>query len=144
MQQGRHRAVSAQPNRRKVLIVEDEPSIRNVLYVLLAALGCDGDVASGAEEALTRIQQESFDAVLLDLRCSELPAEEMVAQIKELRPNLVGRVLVITGDVTDPRTLEVIERNCLPHVSRNRVIEELWTRLRNLLGFSRSPADPAS
>ena len=136
--------MSAQPNRRKVLIVEDEPSIRNVLYVLLAALGCDGDVASGAEEALTRIQQESFDAVLLDLRCSELPAEEMVAQIKELRPNLVGRVLVITGDVTDPRTLEVIERNCLPHVSRNRVIEELWTRLRNLLGFSRSPADPAS
>ena len=136
--------MSPQAPRRKVLIVEDEPSIRNVLYVLLAGLGCDGDVASGGKMALSMIRQESFDAVLLDLRCSQLPAEEMVAQIKELRPNLVGRVLVITGEVTDPRTLEVIERNCLPHVPRNRVIEELWERLRNLLGLSRSPADSAS
>jgi two-component system response regulator PilR (NtrC family) len=136
--------MTPQVHRRKVLIVEDEPSIRNILYVLLADLGCDGDVASGSRMALSMIRQESFDAVLLDLRCSQLPAEEMVAQIRELRPNLVGRVLVITGEVTDPRTLEMIERNCLPHVPRNRVIEELWERLRNLLGFSRSPADSAS
>lgn len=118
--------------------------MRNVLYVLLAGLGCDGDVATGAKMALSMIQQGSFDAVLLDLRCSELPAEEVVAQIKELRPNLVGRVLVITGEVADSRTLEVIERNCLPHVPRNRLREELWERLRSLLGLSRSPADSAS
>jgi CheY-like chemotaxis protein len=132
------------PIRRKVLIVEDQPAIRNVLYVLLAGLGCDGDVATGAKMALSMIQQEKFDAVLLDLRCSEMPAEEVVAKIKSLRPNLVGRVLVITGEVTDPQTLEVIERNCLPHVPRNRVAEELWERLRSLLGLSRSPADSSS
>jgi DNA-binding response OmpR family regulator len=136
--------MTREPLRRKVLIVEDQPSIRNVLYVLLAALGCDSDVASDAKMALSMIQEGSFDGVLLDLRCSELPAEEMVAQIKELRPNLIGRVLVITGEVTDPRTLEVIERHCLPHVPRNRVTEELWGRLRSLLGLSRSPADSAS
>lgn len=136
--------MSAQRHRRKVLIVEDEPSIRNILYVLLAGIGCEGDVASGGRMALSMIRQESFDAVLLDLRCSHLPAEEMVAQIKELRPNLVGRVLVITGEVTDPRMLDMFERHCLPHVSANHIIEELWDRLRDLLGLSRSPADSAS
>jgi len=133
-----------QSPRRKILIVEDEPAIRNVIYALLAALGCDGDVAYGGQMALSMIQKESFDAVLLDLRCSQLPAEEMVAQIKELRPNLVGRVLVITGEVTDPRTLEVIERHCLPHVSEDRVLDELWGRLRSLLGLSGSPAGSTS
>jgi two-component system response regulator PilR (NtrC family) len=136
--------MTGEPLRRKVLIVEDQPSIRNVLYVLLAGLGCDSDVATNAGMALSMIQEARFDAILLDLRCSELPAEEMVSQIKELRPNLVGRVLVITGEVTDPKTLEVIERNCLPHVSRSQITEDLWTLLRSMLGLSRSPADSAS
>lgn len=135
--------MSCPHHHRKVLIV-DEPSILNVLLVLLAHLGCDSDVTSGAEMALSMIRQESYDAVLLDLRCSHLPAEEMVEKIKELRPNLLGRVLVITGEVTDPRTLEVIERNCLLHVSEKRLMEELWRLLRNLLGFSGSPADFAA
>jgi len=129
--------------RRKVLIVEDEPSIRNILYVLLAGLGCEGDIAYNSREALAMIRHENFDAVLLDLRCSELTPHEVVDQIKELRPNLVDRVLVITGEVTDPATLEMIERECLPHVARNHVMVELWDRLRTLLGIARSTANSA-
>jgi two-component system response regulator PilR (NtrC family) len=133
--------VSAALARRKILVIEDEPSIRNVIYVLLAGLGCESDVAHDGRQALAMLQHENFDAVLLDLRCSELPPEHVVSQIREIRPNLVGRVLVITGEVADPQTLEMIERNCLPHVPRSRLMQELWERLRNLLGFSRSPAD---
>lgn len=129
---------------RKVLIIEDEPSIRNILFVVLAGLGCDSDVACDGRHALAMLQKESFDAVLLDLRCSELQPGKVVSKIKEIRPNLVGRVLVITGEVTSPEALEVIERNCLPHVSQGRMMDELWTRLRSLLGFSRSPADSSS
>ena len=56
------------PPRRKVLIIEDEPSIRNVLYVLLAGIGCDSDAAYDTHMALSMIRQDRFDAVLLDLR----------------------------------------------------------------------------
>ena len=129
---------------RKVLIIEDEPSMRNVLYVLLAGLGCEGDIAHDGRQALAMIEKESFDAVLLDLRCSELPAGEMVSAIKELRPNLMGRVLVITGEVSDPQTMEMIRTNCWPHIPRQRVMQELWGRLRALLGLSQSPADSTS
>jgi CheY-like chemotaxis protein len=100
------------PQPRNILIIEDEPSIRNVLYVLLAGLGCKGDIAHNGHQALAMIEKEIFDAVLLDLRCSEMPTGEMVSAIKELRPSLVGRVLVITGEVSDPQTMEMIKRNC--------------------------------
>jgi DNA-binding NtrC family response regulator len=101
---------------RNVLIIEDEPSIRNVFYFLLAALGCEGDIVHNGYQALAMIEKQSFDAVLLDLRCSEMPAGEMASAIKELRPSLVGRVLVITGEVSDPQTMEMIKKNCWPYI----------------------------
>jgi hypothetical protein len=49
----------------------------------------------------------------------------------------VGRVLVITGEVADPETLEILERSAVPHVIRSRVTVDLWGRLRSLLGYAR-------
>ena len=79
---------------RTVLIVEDEPSIRNVLCVLLAGLRCEGNVVPSAREALAIVEKRSFDAVLLDLRCSGMDETETVSALKNLRPSLVGKVLV--------------------------------------------------
>jgi DNA-binding response OmpR family regulator len=117
--------MASNPPRRKVLIIEDEPSIRNVLYVLLAGLGYDGDAVPDSYHALSMIRQGEFDAVLLDLRSSQLPPDQMVCAITELRPSLVGRVLVITGEVSHPKTIEMLERYALPHVPRSRITAEL-------------------
>jgi hypothetical protein len=57
---------------------------------------------------------------------------------------LVGRVLVITGEVSDPQTMEMIRKNYWLHIPRQRVMQELWERLRSLLGFSPSPPDSAA
>lgn len=131
--------MSPSHSNRKVLIVEDDAAIRNVLYVLLAGVGCEGDIAYSGKQALAMLSREKFDAVLLDLRCSNLPAADMVSQIKEIRPSLVGRVLVITGELTDAQTIQMIEQHCLPHVPRNRLMQDLWGRLRTVLGISSSP-----
>jgi DNA-binding response OmpR family regulator len=136
--------VPANASRRKVLIVEDEPAIRNVLFVLLAGLGCDGDVAHDTRQALSMIRKESFDAVLLDLRSAHLPPEEMVSSIVELRPSLVGRVLVIIGEVADPETMEMLTRCALPHIQRSHVASDLWAGLRSLPGFAPSAAETPS
>jgi DNA-binding NtrC family response regulator len=125
--------------RRKVLILEDEPAIRNVLYVLLAGLGCEGDVVHSSRQAIASINRQSFDAVLLDLRCSELPPDQLVSEIIEVRPNLVGRLLVITGEVAAGETLAMIERNSLAHVTRQQVTSALWGLLQSILGISRGP-----
>jgi DNA-binding NtrC family response regulator len=122
--------------RRKVLIIEDEPSIRNVLYVLVAGLGYDGDAAFDTRQALSMIRQEQFDAVLLDLRSSQLPPEQMVCAITELQPSLVGRVLVITGEVSDPATLEMLQHYALPHVPRSRVASDLSRSIAQMDGLT--------
>ncbi|MFZ0959452.1 MAG: response regulator [Terriglobia bacterium] len=133
--------MAAAPPRRKVLIIEDEPSIRSVLYVLLAGLGYEGDAAPDAYQGLSKIRQDEFDAVLLDLRSSQLPPDQMLCAITDLRPALVGRVLVITGEYSHPRTLEMLERYALPHVARSKIAPELSRFIAHLddiisLGFA--------
>lgn len=125
---------------RRVLVVEDEPSIRNILYVLLAGLDCESEIAHSGQDALRLISRESFDAVLLDLRSTQVPAREMVAQMTQMSPSLVGRVLVITGEVTEPSTLEWIEKQCLMPISGSRLMSDLWGRLRVLLGIAPATA----
>ena len=120
--------------RRKVLVIEEESSIRNMIYMLLDALKCEGEVAYSGQQALAMIRRESFDAVLLDLRCSDFTPDQVVSKIHEIRPNLMGRILFITGEVSDAKTMEFIERSCVPCVRQGRLMNELWDRLRLLFG----------
>jgi DNA-binding response OmpR family regulator len=128
--------MALKPPHRKVLIIEDEASIRNVLYVLVAGLGYDGDAAFDGRQALSMIRQDQFDAVLLDLRSSQLPPEQVVCAITELRPSLVGRVLVITGEFSDPDTLDMLQRYALPHVPRSRITSDLSRSIAQMDGLT--------
>ena len=129
--------------RRKILVIEDEYTIRNVLYALLAGFDCDSEIAHSGRQAIGMIARDSFDAVLLDLRSNSVPAEEMVARIKQLQPSLVGRVLVISGEVTDPKTLEWLESQCLTPIGANNLMQEPWSRLRGIFGLAPSPDNGA-
>jgi DNA-binding response OmpR family regulator len=129
---------------RKVLIIEDEPSIRNTLYSLLASLGFDslgfdGDEAHRAQQALAMVSREKFDAVLLDLRCSDVLTEEVVSGIHRIRPSLTGYVLVVTGEVVGAETLELIERYALSRVPRNRLLQDLVGWLRAVFSITPLP-----
>ena len=118
---------------RKVLLIEDEPVAREILRVLVNNLGCEGEVASDGREALAMVRRKGFDAVLLDLRSSALPPEDVVSGIHDMRPSLMGRVLVITGEVDDLQTFELVERYFLLQIRRSRLFNDLVGRLRALL-----------
>lgn len=126
--------------RRKVLVVEDEPAIRTLLQTLLRELGCEDEIVSSGQEALATLSRNRFDAVLLDLRCSDLKADDVVPQIHRMRSSLVGRVLVITGEVADSKTLDLIESHFLLHIPGNRLGEDLASWLRAILRIAPSPS----
>jgi CheY-like chemotaxis protein len=128
-----------EPLFRKVLVIEDESSIRNLLFGLIAQLGCTADSASDGREALAKLSREKFDSVLLDLRCSRVQADDVIPEIHRICPSLVGRVLVITGEVEDDQTLRLIEDYFLLRISNNSLSRDVLGFLRALLGISPSP-----
>jgi DNA-binding response OmpR family regulator len=125
--------------RRKILVIEDESSIRKVIHILLDTLKCDGDVTCNGRQDLDTLRCENFDAVLLDLRAPESPPDQVVQQICEIRPKLMGRVLLITGEISDRRTLELIEQSGVTCIRKSNLAHELWDRLRVLLTPGQSP-----
>ena len=129
--------MSNAPAKRKILVVEDEPSIRKLIKSLVEGAGCDGDLASGAQ-ALAQIHRNEYDAVLLDLRCSEIPAQEFIAHIQNIQPHLVGRVLVVTGEVPDEKTLAVMGKNFLIPIPGSRLRIDLPGILKVLLNRGQS------
>jgi len=118
---------------RRILIIEDDSSIRNILYVLLAGLNIEGEIAYDGKHALAMINRQQYDAILLDLRCYNVSPEEVLAGIRKIRPNLLGRVLVITGEVADPATLEFFNRFAVSRVTKSRLVSDLWPSLRTVL-----------
>jgi|YelNatPaOPRAMG01_1025707.scaffolds.fasta_scaffold13810_2 DNA-binding NtrC family response regulator len=91
---------------RKVLVLRDDPSIRNLLALLKHMAR---DKAWGDEPLLAAINRNQFEAVILDVRCSQMSGEE-VRGIKEFRPGFVGKQLVIMAECNGPKTLDLLER----------------------------------
>jgi len=127
--------------RRKVLIVEDDLSISNLLYVLLDELNYDGDVALGGWQALKMIERTAFDAILLDLRYCNSAVAQCISRIAEIRPRLLDRVLVITGEVTDAATLDLIVRHCVRHLPQRRFMQSITESLRSLWSTAATTSD---
>lgn len=67
---------------KKILVVEDEDSIRNVLQVRLANCGFDVVTACDGEEGLAAARAEKPDLIILDLGLPKLPGEEVCRQLR--------------------------------------------------------------
>lgn len=87
----------------RLLIVDDEASLLNLLDRYLKRLGYQVDTALTGEEALTRFAQSpaSYDCVLTDLTLPGMSGEQLIERIRELRPGLPA--LISSGYPYEPR-----------------------------------------
>ncbi len=79
----------------KILIVDDEPSMRDVLSIMLKRTGYAVTVAPDAEEAIAEIGKEIFDLVITDLKMPTGSGLDVLKAVKAAAPETV--VLVITA-----------------------------------------------
>ena len=89
--------MEARPHR--VLIVDDDPAIREIMAAVLAREGLEVDVASDGEQAVAMLGRARYGAVLLDLLMPRLDGAGVIRHIRE--HNLDAPVIVISA-ITDP------------------------------------------
>ena len=129
--------------RRKVLLGGVEPSVQGLISTFLFTMGWTCTVAQKMEEVPAILQREVFDALVIDLGHSEEQAERTILRIKELRPSLGDRMLVISNGTADHRILELVERHDLIQLSQAGLLPQLWATLQELLVFPRSRELPS-
>jgi len=79
----------------RVLIVDDEPAVRNVLGTLLLQAGVCSSAAASAQEALTLLEKISFGAVISDLRMGLTSGLDLLREVRTHYPQLA--FLMATG-----------------------------------------------
>lgn len=109
---------------RRILVVENDPFILELLSDLLPRLGYGVDRAASAAAAMEKLGSESFDAVLLDIYLTDMDGRELYQKVSERSPQLAGRIIFMTGDLGNPKTASFIQ------ATGNLSLEKPFTILR--------------
>ena len=84
--------------RRKILIVDDEAEIREILSEILAGAQHRVAAVGSGREALERMAAERYDVILADIRMPDLDGRTLYREIERRWPEQAARVVFVTGD----------------------------------------------
>jgi excisionase family DNA binding protein len=94
------------PTRRRVLVADDEESIRDLLSKALAMLDCEVETAADGTAALARLRARDYDLLVADLR---MPGMDGLSVIREARRVQSGlKVIIITGYSSESSAIEAV------------------------------------
>ena len=112
----------------QVLIVDDDPAIRDILCRIVKAEGFQVGSASTAKEALKRIAEDEPDLVITDLVMPGMSGADLIRQIQEQRPTIR---IIRTSGYTPPDLADVKDTPFLRKpFRRNEVADMLHAVLK--------------
>jgi two-component system KDP operon response regulator KdpE len=112
----------------KVLIVDDEPSIRRALHTTFGTLGFDVAEAVNGEQAIPLLRASNFDAVLLDVNMPGMGGIQTCREIRRQFPQLAVLMLTVRNEEDDK--IEALEAGADDYVTKPFPIRELVARVR--------------
>jgi len=98
-----HTSINARP---RILVVDDEASIRALLAKTLALAECDVEVAPDGRTALERMRLQPYDLVIADLKMPGIDGLSVIREAKRCKADLP--VTIITGYSTESAAIEAV------------------------------------
>jgi cyclic di-GMP phosphodiesterase len=116
-----------------VLVVDDDPAIRNLHTDLLSGAGYEVAVASDGDEALARVEARLPDLVLLDLDMPRVSGYEVCRRLKSDPRTRFIPVVILTGALAEQARLQAWELGADDFLSKPFRTKQVLTRCRALL-----------
>ncbi len=107
----------------RILIVEDDASMREVLVFFLSNEGYEVQAIDTGEEALELLRQEDFDLVMTDLKLGGISGIEVLDGVKRISKTI--EVIIITAYSTVETALEAIKKGAFDYVGKPFKLNEL-------------------
>ena len=112
----------------RVLLVDDEKEFREVLSERIKILGFDVDTAESGLVAVQKVEQRSYDAIILDLAMPEMDGIETLQKLLEIRKEI--QVIVLTGHATVKDGVKAIKLGAVDFIEKPAKIEELAEKIQ--------------
>jgi excisionase family DNA binding protein len=130
-------AASAQPSRttrKRVLVVDDEASIRDLLSKTLALAEYDVDTAGDGAAALERMRAFGYDLLIADLKMPGMDGLTLIKQAKRLKADLP--VIIITGFSTESSAIEAVNLGVAGYLTKPFRVPQVLAAAAKALGQS--------
>ena len=101
----------ARPAAGSILVVEDESALAAAVTDALRDAGYTVDYAADGEQALHRVREHAFDAVVCDLKMPRVDGKAFYRELATVAPALRKRVIFVTGDVAGTQAEEFLEES---------------------------------
>ncbi len=123
----------------RVLVVDDEPVILDLLVDLLVERQYRVDTAANGREALGKVSGGAYDAVILDLKMPEMDGIQFFREISRQSPELARRVVFSTGDTIEDSNREFLEHTGQPVLNKPFEIDRVMSALEDVVQGSQNP-----
>jgi len=119
---------------KRILIVDDEPVIRELCQRVLTEEGFEVDVASNWRIAMAMISEQEYDLYLFDIKMPIMDGKELYEWLQEAYPSSASRVIFTTGSAIGKDTQNFLQRSGRQVLAKPFTPDELRTTLREALG----------
>jgi len=104
--------------RLRILVVDDEASVRVALQRYLAGRGHEIETTASGRDALARLREGTFDAVVVDMRMPDLSGEELYGELRVGDHAHAERVIFTTGQLVDDQVRRFLASTGRPCVAK--------------------------
>jgi excisionase family DNA binding protein len=128
-------AVAPTPTRQgraRVLVVDDEASIRDLLSKTLGLAEYEVDTAADASTALGRVRSAAYDLLITDLKMPGMDGVTLIRQVKRIRAELP--VIIITGFSTESSAIEAVNLGVAGYLRKPFRVPEVLAAAAKALG----------
>ncbi len=115
----------------RVLVVDDERSMRDLLSITLRQAGYDVTLADGGENAIDALKSDSFDLVVTDLRMRKLDGLAVLRGAKEISPSTV--VVVVTAFASTETAVEAMKLGAYDYITKPFKLDEMRLTIEKAL-----------
>ncbi len=119
----------------RILVVDDETRLRESLVELIARHGYEAHAASGGKAAVSMLETQNFDLLLLDLRMPDMTGIEVMQFINSR--GLDVTVIVVSGDSSFDGAVTVLRQGAYDYVKKPYAAEELLRTVDNAVNKRR-------
>ena len=112
----------------KVLLIDDEEDFTRVLSERFQARGLRVVTAESGVEAIQKVKEENFDAVILDMVMPEMDGIETLQSLLKQNPDL--QIILLTGYATVPKGIEAMKLGAMDFLEKPADIEKLMAQIK--------------
>jgi len=118
--------------RPRILVIDDDESIRKVLATILEEDGYAVDTAKNGREAIKKSKVKFYNLALIDIRLTDMEGTKLLTKVKDTMPKM--RKIIITGYPTLQNAIEAVNRGADAYILKpfdiDKVLETIKEQLK--------------